>query len=446
MNDPAITIIRISLHSLLLSLSLLHLSSDIPYTASNANTKKPHERTNSRGSAAVDSHGNYSSYSNYPNYTNYTNTNSNSGGSSKRLFNFFRNNKGSSSSAAPDLAAPRSLNGLADGEDSPVSPSSVNSFGDSYRSKKSPFDTDKKRLSALLGDHTTKNKSGFEKVGIVGKKPSPTGVTIPVITTSTLHSTPIVTNKHLKNTPSLIPDEILRQANNNASSFTLDKKFRPISKKSDSDSFILITADNSNFKAVNVANVSSLSDLKLLFIKSLGLNVSRASETSFRLTDFGCDPGEPLDDVSFKGVRENRFFSRKIMVCQEPDLYDDESKRLGEKNGMSKSGSPKPDPSPELTSITTNSSYATSVQSDRSYEPFATPQYLVENSKLKEGTDYLNFHEKFETIKESSKSKSGGAGSSTSRPSEIQGIQVLYINSQKNYKFFFGSRKVYHNL
>ncbi|VEU19560.1 DEKNAAC100297 [Brettanomyces naardenensis] len=230
-------------------------------------------------------------------------------------------------------------------EESPISPISITSMfssSDVKRSKKASFDTEKKRISMFLGDYgfassekkkrsneeflrrrsTMRKKSApsFEKLGPVGKKPSPTGVTIPVITTSKLHSG--------QSTFSLSTSNI-RKANELAASAAslsakkadlpylfVDEKYRPVVNDEAAKLHVLITADNINFRAVEVDSISTVSMMKDTFTRELGFTDGELSR--FYLTDFGCSRGEPLEESVLRKLLDSQFFGGVCKIFVQP--------------------------------------------------------------------------------------------------------------------------------
>ncbi|QPG76814.1 hypothetical protein FOA43_004208 [Brettanomyces nanus] len=249
----------------------------------------------------------------------------------KGLFNkFFGKNK------TPDISYSKNSKK----EDSPVSPNSLSSIftsSETKRSKKASFDSEKKRISTFLGEYgfassEKKRKSGdvflhrrgtmnksvpaFEKLGPVGKKPSPTGVTIPVITTSKLHS---VQSTFSMSSANMVPTSTVSPSSTNAaepSYYFVDDKFRPAHKQNPAAIYVLITADNTNFRAVDVNSISTVEEMKETFTKELGFTDGELSR--FYLTDFGCNKGTALDDGELTRLLDSQFFGGICKMFVQP--------------------------------------------------------------------------------------------------------------------------------
>ncbi|KAG7892106.1 hypothetical protein KL935_003672 [Ogataea polymorpha] len=270
--------------------------------------QKRHERTGSKGSI---------SDSNTP----------------KNIFNkFFGKSKA-------DYAFPK--------KGSPVGPSSANG------TFKKPLD---RKVAHEKSFTVSKNKPSdpkFEKLGPVGKKPSPIGVTIPVVTKSTLHSK----ESFSSSTSTLaLPTK---------SSFVLDHKFRPV-PRNNRDVFVLASRDNVTFTRVDVMNCSHVDEFKRVVADAL--NIKFLFKAEFALTGFNSDPGQPLDDETIDELMKRKFFGEtmKILVTQK---------------GLERYAS-------------TLSAYSShSLTSDNSLDRInETPQYLLEATK-NGGVDYVNFKE-----------------------------------------------------
>ena len=251
----------------------------------------------------------------------------------KGLFNkFFGKNKASTS--------------LGTSEESPVSPISLASMfssSDYKKSRKTSFEGERKRLSMFLGDYTfnekkkkstedflssrrntTKRKKAvptFEKIGPVGKKPSPAGVTIPVITTSKLHSNQnhvslSATNIRKANEIAASTRKLVQSSKSEAPYFFVDDKFRPTRKTEESKLYVLITADNITFKAVAVDSIKTVDEMKDKFTSELGFTDGELSR--FYLTDFGCKRGKALEEEELQKLLDSQFFGGVCKLYVQP--------------------------------------------------------------------------------------------------------------------------------
>ncbi|KAG7743314.1 hypothetical protein KL932_002055 [Ogataea haglerorum] len=232
-------------------------------------------------------------------------------------------------------------------KDSPVSPSSANG------TFKKPLDRKATHEKSFTVSKNKPSDPKFEKLGPVGKKPSPIGVTIPVVTKSTLHSK----DSFWSSTSTLAPPT--------KSSFVLDQKFRPV-PRNNRDVFVLASRDNVNFTRVDVMNCTHVDELKRKIADAL--NIKFLFKAEFALTGFNSDPGQPLDDETLDELMKRKFFGEtmKILVTQK---------------GLERYAS-------------TLSAYSSqSLTSDNSLDRInETPQYLLEATKSV-GVDYVNFKE-----------------------------------------------------
>lgn len=244
----------------------------------------------------------------------------------KGLFNkFFGKNK-------TDLSYPKA----AKVEESPISPISISNMFASTESrrKKSSFDLDRKRISTILGDYTfteQKKKSGdnflsrrttfkknptpsFEKLGPVGKKPSPTGVTIPVITSSTLHSNQSSFSASTKQKELPSAGTIRKRQ---TPYYFVDEKFRPVRKDSEEDRlYVLATSNNETFQTIDVTEISSVQQMKEKFAKAFGFRDPELAR--FYLTEFGCQRGEALDEAELEKLMDSGFFGGVCKIYVQP--------------------------------------------------------------------------------------------------------------------------------
>ncbi|QOU21826.1 hypothetical protein BRETT_001990 [Brettanomyces bruxellensis] len=231
-------------------------------------------------------------------------------------------------------------------EESPVSPVSlVSMFSPSEykKSRRTSFEGERKRLSMFLGDYTfnekkkkstddflsgrrntTKGKKSvpaFEKIGPVGKKPSPAGVTIPVITTSKLHYNQnhvslSATNIRKAKEIAASTRKLAQSGKSEAPYFFVDDKFRPSREAEESKLYILITADNVSFKAVAVDSIKTVDEMKDKFTSELGFTDGELSR--FYLTDFGCKRGEALEEAELQKLLDSRFFGGVCKLYVQP--------------------------------------------------------------------------------------------------------------------------------
>lgn len=84
---------------------------------------------------------------------------------------------------------------------------------------------------------------------------------------------------------------------------TIDRKFQPVPQHSNCDKYILVTRDNTNFKAVNVGSCETKNDFRKLLIESLQLE---SQEFTVHLTDFGCSIGGVLDEQTLDQIVSSR--------------------------------------------------------------------------------------------------------------------------------------------
>ncbi|KAH3670572.1 hypothetical protein OGAPHI_001087 [Ogataea philodendri] len=228
--------------------------------------------------------------------------------------------------------------------DSPISPASA------HGSMKKPNDRKNSHEKSFMVGKQKNIDSKFEKLGPVGKKPSPIGVTIPVVTKSTLHSRESLSSS----ATTIVPPA--------KSPFVLDQKFRPV-PRNNRDVFVLISKDNITFTRLDAAKFDDIDKFKKRILAVLNMKPFFKSE--FCLTGFNSDPGTPLDDETFAELMKHKFFGEtmKILVVQ---------KGLERNSSM----------------LSTYSFH--SLTSDNSFERVnQTPKYLLEANK--NGMDYLNF-------------------------------------------------------
>jgi mitogen-activated protein kinase kinase kinase len=95
--------------------------------------------------------------------------------------------------------------------------------------------------------------------------------------------------------------------------FNIERKYQPVPHTSNSDKFVMVTADNLNFKAVNVGVCDTKETFKKMIRESLELG---SCEFSVHLTDFGCSAGEAMDDCTLDHIISSRYLlcTGKFMI------------------------------------------------------------------------------------------------------------------------------------
>lgn len=216
----------------------------------------------------------------------------------------------------------------------------------------------------------------FEKLGPVGKLPSPVGRTIPVQTTSAIHFNE---QPKLEPTPPLVakpirPPQTQQPLPKFAPQLTVPARFHP--KKHPNRKQVLVTTNHRDWKAHDVTNVDSVAKFRAL--------LSLDDNTQIFLTNVGLSKellGDHLDALTLAKIVEDfkhsdvnyKFFVSisKRYKARKPDLpfllepIDDQ--------------------------LYSTTSQTNSLNSESSMDKFlSTPQYLIQ-SKKGDGMDYLNF-------------------------------------------------------
>lgn len=333
------------------------------------------------------------------------------------------------------------------------------SRGSSSLASKS-FSNRKKPLApASDWDKWDGHSGSFEKIGPVGRKPSPPGQTIPVVTTSNLHSTeenrkgglqerPSIVRLSSSSLPTLIASNDskyglvsehppykprseastptseaisnsgllsiyaapsnsvskasipIEQSSFNYKNLNLNSKFLP--KTQDSCNKIMVTSNFVDYKLLNFTNANTLST----FTSKIQHMFRIKGEAKFYLTDVGSSKdqlGKCLDKATLQSIWDymNKNSEGSILVFYV--AADDKARVLDNNSSPNKLGMPSRidhhsshHDKIEETSLYTTSSYTNSINSDSSYDKnLPTPQHLISTRK-DSSVDYWSFKDSVE--------------------------------------------------
>lgn len=243
-----------------------------------------------------------------------------------------------------------------------------------------------------------KPKTGaFEKIGPVGKLPSPVGRTIPVQTSSAM--------KFTKNTSTATTTNSLKPPlpKLNISKHEIDARFKP--KRTNTNKLVMVTNDHKHWKLLS--KVNSMEELK-----NMGYN-------DLFLTDFGLsesDLGDSLNDDTLKTVLSNenikilKFYYPKPVpqaaTTSASSSVPNRAPSASSGTGTSSATYSTPVKSKNLKlnkrqdfpkldsqdfSLYNTTSQTNSLNSESSMDKYlSTPQYLIQASS-KPSMDYINF-------------------------------------------------------